>query len=132
ERPAETVLRLVGVRAVEDAAAEEGDVARVKDHWYLFARVPGRDLREVVFRFVGMAHAVDALYPVETAMPERLGLGVERRVDRFVFRADGHPQAAVVEVRPVEREPGAAQGVRNRGDVVAVLVIPLSRLARPL
>ncbi len=77
-----------------------------------------------------MADAADVLDVAEAAVAVAIALG--GRVDRLDLAAGGEPHGAVQLVAVVDADPGAAEGVGVRGDVVTVLVPALARLARRL
>jgi hypothetical protein len=86
-------------------AAEEDHVARVEDRGALPARVFRGDVGELVARLVGLVGARDRLDVGEEEIAAVACGRVGVRVDRLVLAAGRDPQAPVLGVGPVERDP---------------------------
>src|SRR5215216_3571948 len=117
---------------MENVAAEEDGVTLIEHGRPLPPGVPHGDRGEPVLRLVGIvgaAHRLDVGQVHVAAVALRL-VGV--RVDRLVLAPAGDPDAAVLLVGAVERDPRPDERVRLRDDVEGVLVVALSRTARAL
>ena len=118
------------MRAVEDMPAEEDHITGLGFNLDLGIVVQG-DPRQGIDGDIGVAGRLDRVDIAKDgiALPRR---AVAIGVDRLMLRAGRHPQAAVVFVGGVYRQPGAYERIRLGRDVVGVLVEALARLPRLL
>ena len=103
------------------------DADETRNHGgHLTALVLRRHSRQVVAAFVRVVGARDRGDAGQQAVATVAGELVDVRVDGLVLGAGCDPQAAVLLVGAVERQPGPDQGVGPGEDVKRVLVVPLA------
>jgi hypothetical protein len=89
-----------------------------------------RDWTQRVHRIIQVARMLDLLEILESSGCMHVGRRVVRRIDRFVGGTRSYPKAPVLLIRRVESDPNADQCVRERCDVVGVLVPALASPSR--
>ena len=127
EAPAKPVGREIFFAAMQDMAAKEDNIARVGRDENLV--VPVGNLAKHVFGVVGVGDASDVGDVADEFVAEAVASLGAGWVDGLDAATLGEPHGAVEFVASIDADPGAAECVRVRGQVIRILVPALAGFA---